>query len=215
MNSSEESFPKDYFFGIKHSNYFNYNWWNNDGYWKSVIETVKKYKINGRALDVGCAFGFLLKRLKPYFNEIHGIDVSTFAIQRAQKEASSAILKKIDINNQELPYPDGYFNLITAFDVLEHTESIEKSLKKIVKKLNKNGYLIISLPIRDTWAGKIFHIFDKDTTHINVPSRKKLFDAVEKVGLKIIERDYSLNMIFFKPKGIPVIIDLVLKKPNL
>lgn len=212
MTSSQKLFSKDYFFGHKCSNYINYNWWDNDGYWKSIISVIKKYKMSGRMLDIGCAFGFLIKRVVPYFNEVHGIDISKFAIQRAKKEAPSAILKVVDFDTENLPYPDKYFNLITALDFLEHTESIEKSLKKITKKLKDNGYLIIFLPIKDTWAGRINRIFDKDATHISVPSRKELFEAINRAGLKIIKKSYCLPIIFFRLKGIPVFIEVVLQK---
>ncbi len=194
MNFTKEFFSKDYFFGRKRSNYLNYNYWDNDRYWKSIISAIKKYKIKGKMLDIGCAFGFLLKRVVPYFNEVHGVDISSFAVQKAKEEVPSAKLKLIDINTENLPYPDKYFDLITALDVLEHTESIEDSLRKITKILHDTGYLIISVPLRDTWAGKIFSILNKDPTHISVPSRKELFDIINRIGLKILEKHYFFNV---------------------
>lgn len=211
-NSSQDFFSKDYFFGKKHSSYFNYSRWDNDRYWKSIIKVAKEYKINGRALDVGCAFGFLLKRLNPYFDEVYGIDISDFALQQAKKQVPQAKLKKINLNTQEIPYPDGYFDLITALDVLEHTESIEKSLHKIKLKLSNNGYLILSVPLKDTWAGKISHLFDKDSSHVSVPAKNELFEILEKVGLKILKKNIFLSILFFKFKGIPATIEIVLQK---
>lgn len=213
-NFSQDFFSKEYFFGKKNSNYYNYNWWDSNRYWKSTIKTVKKYEMGGKVLDVGCAFGFLLKRLQPYFDEIHGIDISDFSIQRAQKEVTSAQLKKINLDNQELPYLDEYFDLITAFDVLEHTKSTGESTRKIIKKLKRNGYLIISVPLKDTLAGKIFNIFDKDQSHVSILSKKELFDILEKGELKILEKSYFLNMVFFKLKNVAVNIELVLQKNN-
>lgn len=209
---SKGFFSKEYFFGRKNSNYLNYNYWDNDRYWKSVIRSVKELKIHGRVLDIGCAFGFLLKRLKPYFNEFYGVDISDFAIKEAKKQFPSAQYKETDLDIDELSYPDNYFNLITALDVLEHTKSLSESLEKIVKKLKKGGYLIISLPISDTLAGKIFNFFDTDKSHISVPAKKELFSIIEKSDLKIIKKNYFLNMIFFKLKGIPADIELILQK---
>jgi len=211
-NFSQEFFSKDYFFGKKNSNYLNYNHWDNDRYWRSTIKRIQKLKITGKALDIGCAFGFFLKRLQPYFDELHGIDISDFAIQRAKKEVPLAQYEQINLDNQKLPYADEYFDLITAFDVLEHTKSIEGSLQKIVRKLKKDGYLIISLPLRDTWAGKIFHFFDTDKSHVSVPCKKELFSILEKTGLKILEKNYFWNMTFLKWKGVPIDIELTLEK---
>ena len=212
MTFSGEYFSKDYFFGMKHSNYRNYNHYDTDLYWKSIISIIKKYHLNGKILDVGCAFGFLLKRVKPYFDEVHGLDISPFAIQRAQKEAPFGRFKIINIGIEELPYPDEYFDFITALDVLEHTESIEKTLRKIVHKLRAHGYLLIEVPIIDTWAGKIFHALDRDSSHIGILPRRELLSTIQHMGLEMVEKGYILNTPFMKLKGLPIEIQILMKK---
>lgn len=205
-------FTKEYYYGKKSSNYSNYDIWDNDRFWKKEINYIKKYKMRGRLLDVGCAFGFFLKRATPFFSELHGVDISFFALEKAKEQVPSAKLYNLDLNNEEIPMPDSYFDLITAFDVLEHTESIENSLVKLNRKLKKGGYLIITLPIKDTWAGQIMKLFDKDISHISVPSKKELFLAVSKNRLQIIEKSYFFNAGYVKLSGIPVDIELVLRK---
>lgn len=212
MKLSQEFFSKDYFFGKKKSNYYNYNWWDKDSKWKHIIKAVEKNKISGKVLDIGCAFGFLLKRLRLYFRELHGLDISGYAVERARKEVPSAKLEILNIDTDELPYSDEYFDLITALDVLEHTQSIEKNLKKIVKKLKKDGYLIVTVPIKDSWAGRIFSFFDKDYSHISVLPKIEIYEAIDEAGLKIIEKRFFLNLIFFKLKYVPVGIELLLQK---
>jgi len=212
MNFSQEFFSKDYFFGMKNSNYINYNHYDNNRFWSSIILKIKKYKMSGKALDIGCAFGFLLKRLKNDFTELHGIDISEYAVERAKKEITSAKIQKVNIDADGLPYPDEYFDLITALDMLEHTKSIEKNLNIIASKIKKGGYLIITVPINDSWAGKIFRFFDKDASHISVLSRGEIFKMIENSGFKILEKNYFLNLVFLKLKGIPVDIELLLQK---
>jgi predicted TPR repeat methyltransferase len=168
--------------------------------------------MKGRVLDAGCAFGFLLKRLNPYFDELQGLDVSKYAIWEAQKEAPTAKLKVIDIDTDDLPYLDNYFDLITALDVLEHTKSVENNLNKLVKKLKKEGYLIMTLPLKETWAGKIFEYFDKDISHISIPSKKNVLKIVDLSGLKVVEKRFFFNLILFRIRYIPVSIELILQK---
>lgn len=212
MKKLEKVFNKDYFFGRRNSNYDNYYRWDNDWFWKSVINVIKKYKISGNALDVGCALGFLLKREKSYFKNIYGIDISDYAVGEARKKVPFAEVKKIDLDEEELPYSDGYFDFITALDVLEHTKSVEESLEKILKKLKNNGILMISVPLSDTITGKLLHLIDKDKTHISVPSRRDIFDLCSKFNLEILEDRYFLNAGYFKIWGIPLDIELVLRK---
>lgn len=208
---SSDFFSKDYFFWRKNSNYSNYNLWDNDRYWKHTINMIKKYNIKWKALDIGCAFGFLVKRFEPYFEEVCGIDISSYAIQIAKNNTNSNFFQ-LDINMQDIPYPSWYFDLITVFDVLEHTCSIDKTLEKIIEKLNKDWYMVISLPIRDTWAWRIFNFFDKDLSHVNIPSKEELFDIIKKNNLRIVEKKYFLNLWFMKLRWIPVDIEIVLKK---
>jgi len=213
MSFPKEFFSKDYFFGKTNSNYGDYDKWDNNRYWRTIISTVERHGIEGRSLDVGCAFGFLLKRLKPYFKEIHGVDISEFAITKAREEVPVAVLKIMNIEIEKLPYPDRYFDLITALDVLEHTESIEASLKKIIGKLKDNGFLIISMPFKDTLPGRLFHLIDKDASHISVLKRKELFNIINRVGLNILEKRYFSGA-HYKPKFFPSNIEIVLQKSD-
>lgn len=165
-------------------------------------------------LDVGCALGYLLKRTSPYFEKVYGFDISQYAIEEARKNIPSAELTTLDINNDQLPYPDNYVDFITALDIPEHTQSIEKSLGKILTKLKTGGYLIITVPLKDTWGGKSLKLFDKDKSHISIPTKDELFSLVDKLGLKILEKSYFFNTGIIKIKNIPVDIELVLQKIN-
>lgn len=197
---------------MKNSNYINYDYYDNDRFWKSIIVKIKKYKIRGKVLDIGCAFGFLLKRLKNDFAELHGVDISGYAVERAKKEVPSADIRRVNMDTDGLPYSDEYFDLIVALDVLEHTNSIEKNLNTIVSKMKKGSHLIITVPINDSWAGKIFRFFDRDASHRSVLSREEIFKIIERTGLTLLEKNYFLNLMFFKLRHIPVDIELLLKK---
>lgn len=216
MPVSKDYFSRDYFFNSQKSNYNNYQLSNNDNIWNPVVKIIKKYNINGRMLDIGCAFGYLLLRTNTFFKEVYGIDISDFAIEKARKVVPRAKLKNLDLNKDALPYPDNYFDLITAYDVLEHTESLEKNLRKILPKLKENGFLVICVPLKDTLSGKMIQFFNKDVSHISVPSRRELMSIISKLNLKIIEKNCFLLVPFFNTifrlKGMPASVELVLKK---
>lgn len=211
-NFNGSFYNERYFFGKDRSNYDDYRKWDNDKFWRSTIDDIKEYQISGNALEIGCAFGYLLKRIDPYFREIHGADISGYALKNAKNEAPRAILRKLDIEKDVLPYEDGYFDLIIAYDVLEHTKSVESSLHKIVPKLKKNGYLMLSLPVKDTWAGKIFNKLDKDPTHQSILKSSEILRIIESVKLKTIKKSYFFNVGYMKIRRIPVDIELLLRK---
>ncbi len=210
-------FSEDYFFDKKSSNYDDYFRFDNDQYWKTILDSIKKHDMHGSVLEVGCAFGFFVKRLKPLFRNVYGTDISKYALGEARKIVPDGLFSQVDLNREDLPFKNDSFDLVCALDVLEHTKSIDKSLKKIIPKIKKRGFLIISLPINNTLSGKIFALIDKDPTHISVPSEEELLKIIHDNRLEVIEKSYFTVLgipgtPLYKIKGIKAEIELVLRK---
>ena len=206
-----EIFGKDYFYGKKESNYSDYDKLNPSKQFKNAIHFVKKLKVKGRFLDVGCAFGLLLKEVSPFFDEIYGCDISRFAIQKAKEKIPKANLKVADLE-KPLPYPDEFFDCITALDVLEHTKNLEASFENIVGKLKKGGYFIVSLPI-NAWPRKLFGFLDKDRTHISILKEDELVKIASKNKLAILSKKHFCPVpIFYRIPHIKIEIELFLRK---
>lgn len=209
-----EKFGKDYFYGYKESNYLNYEKLNPSKLFEGILYFVRKYKIKGDILDVGCAFGFLLRELSSTFDKMYGFDVSKFAIERAKKVIPEAKLKVSSLEDA-LPYPGKKFDCITAVDVLEHTKNFEKNFEKIVKRLKKGGYLIVSTPLQG-WPRKVFWFMDKDKTHISVLGDEKLQRIIRKNKLDVIEKRYYLPFpLIYRIPRIPFSIEILLQKNNI
>lgn len=207
-----EKFGKDYFYGKKESNYSNYDNLNPSKQFKNVISFVKNQKIKGNFLDIGCAFGLLLKEVSPFFTKIYGCDISKFAIKKAKQKIPKANLNIIDLDLiDNLPYPDKFFDCITCLDVLEHTKNFENNFKKIVPKLKDKGYLIISTPIK-SWPRKLSGFLDKDKTHISILKEKEILKIVKRNKMKVINKKYFCPLLIYKIPIIPAEIELILKK---
>jgi len=207
----EEKFDKDYFFGNKKSNYVAYDKLDPHKQFGSIISFIKKQKIGGRFLDVGCALGILLKEVTPFFDEVYGFDISNFAIKIAKQNVPKSNLKVLDLE-KNLPYPDESFDCITALDILEHTKNFEENFNKLVKKLRHGGYLIISVPI-DTIFWKFVTLFDKDKTHVSILKEKELIKIINKNQLKIVRKRYFCpHPKLYRVWHIPAEVELMLKK---
>ena len=206
-----EKFNADYFYGKKNSNYSNYEGIDPSERFKTVISFISEEGITGRLLDVGCAFGLLLQETSCFFDEVYGCDVSQFAIDRAREYNPGADLRVVDIE-EHLPYPDEFFDCITALDVLEHTRSFEESLGRVVTKLRRGGHMIISSPL-DAWPRRLFGSLDRDKTHISIPKESRLKEFIQELKLAIVcERKYAPFPFFSEIPRIPAQIELILRR---
>jgi SAM-dependent methyltransferase len=120
-----------------------------------------------RLLEMGCAFGFFLSSLGPPWQRF-GIDASEYALCRAHTRVPEAHLTVSDA--AKLPFK-GAFDIIVAFDVLEHIMELETIPENIASKLNPGGYFIFVVPVYDGPAGPIIRKLDRDTTHRHKRSR--------------------------------------------
>ncbi len=207
-----EKFGRNYFYGFSESNYLNYEKLNHSKLFEGIIYFVKKHNVGGKnVLDVGCAFGFLLKELSSVFKDLHGFDISEFATEKAKNVIPEASLKILALEDP-LPYSENEFDCITAIDVLEHTKNFEKSFEKLVRHLKKGGYLIVSTPLNE-WPRKYLGFMDKDKTHVSVLKEKELKNIIRKNKLKIIDERYYLPFpVIYRIPRIPFSIEVLLRK---
>lgn len=113
---------------------------------------LKHLKKGQLVLDLGCGTGYgcaiLFKK-----GSVIGVDNSEEAISFAQKKFSK--YAKFEIGNAEnLNFKRESFDLVCAFEVIEHLKNPNKMLEEIVRVLKKQGNLIISTPNRDRVSGK-------------------------------------------------------------
>jgi len=109
--------------------------------------------IRGRVLDVGCGGGNLPKAIKHYRPdlEVWGTDLSQQAIRAANIEPDGA--RFLAAGGERLPFPDGYFDAVTMFDVLEHFPDPKRALAEVRRLLRANGLFHLFLPLeRQPWT---------------------------------------------------------------
>jgi len=143
-------------------------------------------------LDIGCGYGRFLKSAQNQF-ETFGIDPSAFAIAKAKKYAAHT---KFEIATVSSYKPKKLFDVITAFDILEHTNNLSGSLQKIKSWLKPGGLLVVVVPVYDGVFGTIGGWLDKDVTHVQKLSRwdwLKLFERNFKILQKLGIIRYSLT----------------------
>jgi 2-polyprenyl-3-methyl-5-hydroxy-6-metoxy-1,4-benzoquinol methylase len=116
---------------------------------KIIISLItKNFTKKVKILDVGCYTGDLLSSL-PYNYEKFGVEMSAAASQVASKKG----IKMLASDLYSLP-TSTKFDVITAVDVIEHTQNPKEFLEKLMTLLNPDVKLIISTGNTDAWLWK-------------------------------------------------------------
>lgn len=98
-----------------------------------------------RYLEVGCGTGYVLRRVAEEFPnaEITGSEVFTRGLVIAAERAKRAELLQMDARN--MPY-HSEFDVIGAYDVLEHIPEDEAVLEGMIQALRPGGIVVITVP---------------------------------------------------------------------
>ncbi len=113
------------------------------------------------------------------------IDLSQVAVDRL-KEAGG-LARNGNIN--DLPFPDQEFDLVCAFDVIEHVCDGQQALRELSRVLRDDGLLIFSLPIHEgLWTD-----FDVQVGHFRRYEPRQVQDMIASNHL-ILEQSAIFGM---------------------
>jgi len=102
-----------------------------------------KSKEGGRLLDVGCGYGEFLKLAKDKGWEVYGVELSNDACQYVQNKPGLNIFCG---ELKEASFPKDHFDVVTLWNVLDHTINPLEELLEIKKILKPGGFLFIRVP---------------------------------------------------------------------
>lgn len=123
------------------------------------LSLIERYKSEGKLLDVGCAIGVFLCLARERGWEVRGVDVSRYAAAYAREVFGLDVFAG---ELQEAPFPNGYFDVITLWDVLEHFPDPSRQLQETHRVLKDDGIVLMNTPNEEgllrLLAGIIFRL---------------------------------------------------------
>tara|TARA_B100000767_G_scaffold52545_1_gene48010 strand:+ start:193 stop:879 length:687 start_codon:yes stop_codon:yes gene_type:complete len=157
---------------------------------KYQISLITKF-INGKFLEVGAGKGGLIPFYKNLIKNITIIEPEKKLFKILKKNYST---KRFSIKNQTINNIKRKYDTIIYYDVLEHIKNDLNEVKLASKRLNKNGYLIFSVPAYQNF----YSSFDKSVGHFKRYNKKDFIVLGKRTGLKIEKLAYydSLGFLF-------------------
>lgn len=143
-----------------------------------------------RLLDVGCGRGLFLKHAHDRHTDwaFYGIDPTAEGVTETSTLVPEAAVFRGRADS--MPFRPESFDVITAWDVLEHVPDLQLALSEIVRCLRTGGLITMVVPVYDGITGPMIRALDRDRTHIHKKSREYWtglvdthFDRVEWHGI--------------------------------
>lgn len=169
----------------------------------TASRTLRLVGANKRVLELGCSVGTQSRVLRNDLNcEITGIEINHAAAEQAKRFCSKVIIGNLDNLDFSSIFAQQNFDVVLCSDVLEHLYNPTLLLSRVKPLIEKDGYLVASIPnivhiavIFEMLSGK-FDYKDKgllDNSHIRFFTRKSIIESFSAAGFKIeiIERNYA------------------------
>ncbi len=130
-------------------------------------------------------------------NEVVGVDISEKAINEAKKVLDNALI--LDVQEDNLPFPENYFDIIILTETLEHLFLPEKAIEQSKRVLKNDGFIIVTTPNFLVLSNRIKMLFGHfkytdsgflDKGHIHFFTYKELLSFLNQEGLKIVMENH-------------------------
>lgn len=153
---------------------------------KQCLKAVEKFKKTGSVLDVGAAAGFFLKVAKDKGWKTYGIEPSKYLSEYGNKNYDVNIFRG---TIETAPKWEEPMDVVTLWDVLEHTCDPTDVLKRCNGYLKKDGIVVINYPNIGNWmarlAGRKYWFIISVHLYYFVP--KTVSNMLKKTGFEVVE----------------------------
>lgn len=165
--------------------------------WQSYLHRMEKPGL--RILEVGCGEGYLLKQIGQRYKTV-GMDLSYFAIMEAKRNTHPESVQFCQADATTLPFHPNSFDVVIAFDVVEHLKNPISFFNESLRLLSVGGILIIKTPNPDSFGARLkknrWH-GARDNTHISIYHKADWLRMVRESGFE--EIDYGTDDLWDSP----------------
>jgi len=154
-----------------------------------VLNAINGSNSSQKIIDAGAGRGALQIYLAGIGRDVHSIDLSFSEHSHDGHECRHKFLKAFGekINFRfgsifNLPYPDGYFDVVVSVSVIEHLKHKEFALYELLRVLKPGGMLILT-----------FDITDRETLATTMDDTNRIEIFTPRINRYLYEIDWSIN----------------------
>ena len=136
-----------------HKEYYKEYYFNERNHWfflarnKIILDTIRRFFISNdssnKILNVGVATGYTSVLLKE-FGDVESIEFNPDCYDFVVHNVPEIKVTKGSI--LELPYKDESFDMVCAFDVIEHVKDDELAIKEMKRVCKQDGFVYVTVP---------------------------------------------------------------------
>lgn len=139
----------------------------------------------GRLLDIGCSLGYFVEAANNRGWRASGVEISTHAAAEARQMGLDVRAGTLE----EAAFPDGSFDCVTMWDVLEHVPDPTLHMLEVHRVLSDGGLVVVGTPNlahvlfrtkRENWR----HL--KPAEHIYYFMQSSIVPLFEKTGFRVV-----------------------------
>ena len=148
-----------------------------------IVSTFRRHFADARSfLEIGCGSGVVLGALRESLPSLRlvGGELYPEALEIARRRLPDTELVELDA--RRLPY-NGEFDVVGAFDVLEHIDEDEAVLEQMVAAARPRGGMLVLVP-QHPW---LWSKHDEIVEHRRRYTRKELLAKAERAGIEVVE----------------------------
>jgi SAM-dependent methyltransferase len=141
-------------------------------------------------LEIGCGTGYVISTVEREFPEaaIHGSEVFAAGLEFARRRVPRAVFMQMDA--RRIPFEDE-FDVIGAFDVLEHIEEDGQVLASMCRAVKPGGGIVVTVPQHPSlWSAS-----DEYACHVRRYTARQIHARIREAGLSIVRSTSFVSLL--------------------
>jgi SAM-dependent methyltransferase len=156
-----------------------------------IVWALEKYCSDFHSfLEIGCGTGYVLSGISKKFRpeRLYGSEIFTEGLRFAATQLPSVNFMQMDARN--IPFEEE-FDVIGAFDVLEHIAEDERVLSQVHAALKPRGHMLLTVP-QHKW---LWSPVDEYACHVRRYSASDLRKKIEAAGFQVLRSTSFISIL--------------------